>query len=84
MLKIANKLPNVSLCKFSKELIHTARSQRCLKRVFEIQTYVEMMARVSTSDNHYLIQKTRIESKTILKNSGRYSVLYRTEADPWK
>jgi hypothetical protein len=42
---------------------------------------VEMMARVSTSD---LFDPNGFESKTILKNNGRYSSLYGIEADPWK
>jgi hypothetical protein len=41
---------------------------------------VEMMARVSTSNNLYLIQT----GQTILRNNGQYSSLYRLETDPWK
>jgi hypothetical protein len=31
-----------------------------------------------------LFDPNRNESKTILKNNGRYIDLYRIEADPWK
>jgi hypothetical protein len=41
---------------------------------------MEMMARVSTSDNLFLIQ-TVFKSKMILKNSGRHSGIYRANID---